>query len=238
MSETIAATEPTAPPHSADFLLILLVTLLAPMFLAVSGGNIALARTAALETINGYQARSHADLLTVALIIAFGLAALGSLSLSLLDDVSISMALRLRGNANALNRSIEQNRRALGKIEPVAPSAPLSTPAQPEANEAEIVADVAKALDMAAEAKIRLQQAGKTEAANEEVQQTFWAAAIADIAAECIASLPGLAQADRREAVQRAATLSRTAMGIFSGESVPTFPTSLPFDPRQLRPRQ
>ena len=121
MSESAATrTRPPAPPPDADFplspaetLLNLLVLLIAPMFLTASGADIRYARMAALDTINAYQARNHADLIAIAQIVAYGLAALGSLSLSMADDISLSMVLRLRGNANACTRSAEQNRRAL-----------------------------------------------------------------------------------------------------------------------------
>ncbi|MEA2730240.1 MAG: hypothetical protein QOF70_4715 [Acetobacteraceae bacterium] len=122
MTET--TTTPAEPPreapgsdipiHPGDFLMGLIVALLAPMFLGVTAGDINLARMAAFETVSDYRTQSHADLVAIAQIIAFGLAALGSLSLSMADDISVSMALRLRGNANALNRSAEQNRRAIG----------------------------------------------------------------------------------------------------------------------------
>jgi hypothetical protein len=111
MTET--NTDQAEPPiNPSDILQSLLVTLLAPMFFALCAGDIAIARMAALETINGYRARSHVDLILIAQIIGFGLAALGSLSLSMADDISVSLTLRLRGNANACNRSAEQNRRA------------------------------------------------------------------------------------------------------------------------------
>jgi hypothetical protein len=120
MSEAIKTASPheAAPDadlqiHATDILLHFIVTALAPMFLAASGDEISYARMAALETVNAYRARTHADLIAVAQVIAFGLAALGSLSLSMADNLSLSMTLRLRGNANACNRSAEQNRRAL-----------------------------------------------------------------------------------------------------------------------------
>ena len=62
----------------ANALLTLIVTLLAPMFLTVCGGDIALAQAAALETVNDYRAQNHAGLIAVALIVAYGLAALSS----------------------------------------------------------------------------------------------------------------------------------------------------------------
>ena len=101
-----------------SILLNLVVTFLAPMFLPASGGNLGFARQAALHTVQDYQIEAHADLVTVAQIIAFGLAALGSLSLSMADNLSLSMTLRLRANANACNRSAAQNRQALRGSEP------------------------------------------------------------------------------------------------------------------------
>jgi hypothetical protein len=108
---------PAQPAPAADILLTLLVVLLTPMFLATSGGDIDCARRAALETINAYRAENHASLIVVALIVAFSMATIGSLSLSLNDDLSPVMAMRARGNANALNRSIELNRRALANLQ-------------------------------------------------------------------------------------------------------------------------
>jgi hypothetical protein len=119
MTETTTTTEPiqetnedVIPVHPTDILIALIATFLIPMFLGSSTGDVAMARRAALETVNAYRVRDQADLLAVAQIIAFGLAALGSLSLSMLDDLTLSMTLRLRGNANACNRSAELNRRA------------------------------------------------------------------------------------------------------------------------------
>jgi hypothetical protein len=102
-----------------DILLNVLVTLLAPMFLAAAEGDLVFARIAALETITEYRAHSQASLLRVAKIIAFGIATLGSLSLSMQDDLPIPLVLRLRGNANALDRSAERNERALRATRPV-----------------------------------------------------------------------------------------------------------------------
>lgn len=101
------------PCHPGDVLISLIVALLAPIFLAVTAGDVALARLAAMETINDYRARNNTDLVAIAQIIGCGLAALGSLSQSMADDLSLSMTLRLRNNAVSLNRSAEQNRRVL-----------------------------------------------------------------------------------------------------------------------------
>jgi hypothetical protein len=124
------------PVNPADLLFNLVVLLLAPMFLGVSGGDVSLAQMAAFETVNSYRVRDPLALLAVAQMIACGLAALGSLSLSLQDDISLPMALRLRGNANALNRTIEHNRRALRRdpsaSDPTAATQSADTASTPE----------------------------------------------------------------------------------------------------------
>jgi hypothetical protein len=120
------------------------------MFLGVTAGDIALARMAALQTIDDYRAQNRADLMAVAQIVACGLAALGSLSLSMADEISLSMTLRLRGNAVALNRSAEQNRRALAKTTGPAPYQPERPATSAEYNalsEAEIFLTATAAQD-------------------------------------------------------------------------------------------
>ena len=112
MTQTISLTE-TSPRHASGFLMNLVVTILAPIFLGVTGGDIGLARMAAVETIDDFRARNHMDLIAVTQLIVNGLAAVDSLSRSMADDLSLSMTLRLRGNAISLNRAVEQNRRAL-----------------------------------------------------------------------------------------------------------------------------
>jgi hypothetical protein len=113
---------PADPVHPSDVLMSFIVAFLAPMFLTCSGGDIYCARLAALETLCAYRARDQADLIAIAQIIACGLAALGSLALSMTDDVSLPLALRLRGNAVALNRAAEQNRRTLREPRPDTPA--------------------------------------------------------------------------------------------------------------------
>jgi hypothetical protein len=160
---------PGAPPriHPSDILVHLIVTLLVPMFLEAAGGELHFARMAALETVTSYRARTHADLIAIAQIVAFGFAALASLSQSLVDDVSVAMALRLRGNANGLSRSAEQNRRALAKSQAdrTMPNtlAMADLPAQAAAAdeidpayEAAVIASVAEAQRLVAEAQARL----------------------------------------------------------------------------------
>ena len=118
MSATVTTATPPASNldlQPGDILLHLIVTLLAPMFLGVCCGNLDFARMAALETVNAYRARSHVDLIAVAQIVAHGLASVSSACLSMSDDISLSMTLRLRASANASDRACERNRRALEK---------------------------------------------------------------------------------------------------------------------------
>lgn len=70
--------EPADDLQPTEILLNLIITLLAPMFLMASGGDLLFARLAALQTINSYLARTKADVISIAQIIAFGLAALAS----------------------------------------------------------------------------------------------------------------------------------------------------------------
>jgi hypothetical protein len=146
-------TSPRSTTHDAAFslLLTLVVTLLAPLFLLDADGDITSARAAALQTVTAYRAQNHASLLAVAKIIAFGLAALGSLSLSMADDLPIPMILRLRGNANALNRVAERAERALGQTQ----SAQAADTA-PTFNADEVLASVAEAQARAAQARAGL----------------------------------------------------------------------------------
>jgi hypothetical protein len=146
----------------ADILMHLVAIHLAPMFLCVTGGDIDHARMAAIETVNAYRAQTHADLIAIAQIVAFGLGALGSLSLAMNDDISVGMTLRLRGNANACNRSAEQNRRALrqhrletGSIEHARREC-APEPGQ-DAYEAEVIANVAATSQLVAETQAQMQ---------------------------------------------------------------------------------
>jgi hypothetical protein len=91
----------------------LVLALLTPMFLWATAGDIRLAHAAAAEALNEFRIANRLSLFTAAKIIAFDIATLSSLSLSMYEDVSVSRVLRLRGNANGLDRSAERNRRRL-----------------------------------------------------------------------------------------------------------------------------
>ena len=146
----------------ADILLHIIVSLLAPLFLVASDGDIQFARMAAIETINAYRARNPADLIVIAQVIACSLSALGSLSLAMADNLSVAMTLRLRGNAVALNRIAEQNRRALCEARPeTAPVPEFDPESDLDFDEVTVIANVAATQERAAQAVARMQGEAK-----------------------------------------------------------------------------
>jgi hypothetical protein len=238
----------TETTHQPNVFLDLIVAFLAPMFLAVTGGNVSHARAAAIETVNAYRAENHVDLLTVAQIIAFGITALGSLSLSMADNLSISLILRLRGNAVSSNRAAEQCRRALARSQ--IDSAPYLPPAQddPFPDEAMIIANVAQlraetAPQLRAETapQLRAETAPVTppapapsapapKPATVSAVDAVWANAMIEVAAEITAGMPGLPPAERRGASIQAAALSDVARDILAGNP-PQMPPGLHLPP-------
>jgi hypothetical protein len=217
--------DPAAP---SNVLLSLIATLLAPAFLAVTNGDLSLARIAAIHTIADYRARNHADLIAVAQIIGFGLAALGSLSMSMDDDISLSMTLRLRGNAVACNRAAEQNRKARASHQTQDSRPPEPIPCQPSPQAEAFLSDEA-ALFLAAESQSRLETeepvapaptAAATRTPEEKRHQQMWAIAMAKESSEIAASLPELPPAERQAAAMRAGLLSSTAHDLTYGVPV------------------
>jgi hypothetical protein len=141
--------------HPADVFTHLIITYLTPMFLATTGGDLQYARMAATEAVNAYAAREPIDLLSIAQIIAFGLAILDSLNRSMADNLPIALVLRLRGNAVSLGRVAERCRRALP--DPSSSDTAASHPSpqfDPEAErqrEAAVLANIARAEQRLAE---------------------------------------------------------------------------------------
>src|SRR5487761_2298798 len=121
----------TTFPRPSEIFLDMIIAFVAPMFLSATGGDIVCARMAAIETINAYRAETQADLIAIAQIIAFGLAALSSLSRSMAEDLPLPLVLRLRANATACNRAAEQHRRARNPATPVPQTAAAPVPAAP-----------------------------------------------------------------------------------------------------------
>ena len=86
-----------------------IITLLTPMLLTATGGDRDQAEAAAIQTVNAYAARHPIELLLVAQSIAFGIATLSSVGLSMAENIPIQLMLRLRGNAASLSRGSENS---------------------------------------------------------------------------------------------------------------------------------
>jgi hypothetical protein len=219
----------TKPAQGAsDLLANLIIALLAPMFLWSCKGDVALARAAAAETLHAYCAADNLTLIRAAKVVAFDLATLSSLSLSMFDETSASMALRLRGNANSLDRSAERNRVALEQDRRnaaiIAQAADLT--------EADLAASVREVQLLVRQAQARTQPAQQPEPQpappatvartpmTEPQRKTARAGAMA---AELTAKLNALSPAERAAGVMRIEALTQTATALSSGTALPPY---------------
>jgi hypothetical protein len=165
-----------------------------------------LARQAALETIAACQADGERQLLTIGQIVAFALAALENLRLSAPPDLSLSMKLKLRGNANALNRA-SQKTAATQR-----PNPPADTPDQ---DPTEVAASLESAQTIITQAR------AARPATQDRKTDLRWGQAMTDIAAEYTAELPALPPDQRRNNLIRIATLSKIATALGRGDAPP-----------------
>ena len=231
----MSAPEPASPDTN---LVNLILALLTPMFLWATEGDIRLARVAAAQTLNEYRIANRLSLFTVAKIIAFDIATLSSLSLSMYEDVSMLLALRLRGNATSLDRSGERNRRALEQAS-----------RSGETGDS-VEAAVAEAQRMVQEAKARVQAAARAAetpqpdadpapvaepapvppsgapAARTSAQQrqSAWANAMTTVAGEFTAGLQDLPPGERWKEMARIEALTIAATELASGTAPPPVP--------------
>ncbi len=149
------------------------------------------------------------------------------------------MALRLRGNANACNRSAEQNRRALEKSR-ANPANSASPSHVPPADPDEHPTDEALAGGLAAAQELADAVQARTRDGQPAVRQTpqplpmtvpqrsqAWATAMIDAAGKINATLGTLPPDQRRSASLRAATLTTTATGLLGGMAAPSLQSTL-----------
>jgi hypothetical protein len=108
-----------------------ILALLAPLFLAATGGDIEAARDAVRSTLASYQIRTDAELRLVALVIAFGFGALDALGKAASPELSLNQVMRLRSNATALSRAGHQNQAVLDRLRKQSPVAEPH-PAEPD----------------------------------------------------------------------------------------------------------
>jgi hypothetical protein len=215
------------PQHPAEVLIDLLITLLTPMFLFAAGGDLAFARLAAAEALDSYRAETHADLITVAKIIAFGLATLGSLSLSMANDLTTHQILRLRNSANATDRSEHRNRVALNQSQTNQSQANQSqtqqpvTPPEPEIDAAALTAAAAEMQQRTTENLARFSPSSPAPTDAQQQYQATLAASAATVAAETAASLASLSPQERRSAALWIDVLNDAAKDFMSGNPSP-----------------
>ena len=147
----------TAPKlHPTDLVMSALIAFLMPMLLPTTGGDLALARATAIQTVKAYAARNPAELLLVGESIALGLAVIDSVSLSMAENIPINLILLLRGNAASLHRAADKCRSALADpqrdvYEPVLSDVDLQA-------EQDIIAEVARTRQRAADYEASLTQ--------------------------------------------------------------------------------
>jgi hypothetical protein len=212
------------PETGSSALLDAVIALLAPMFLWSTGGDVACARLAAMEALAAYRATGSRSLITATKIIAFELAALCSLSQSMSEEISLSMTLRLRGNANSMDRAAERNRRTLEQDCGTAESPGLPT-------EARLEQAVAEAQRMVEEANARIGAQQPPAPAPvvpapvpEDRRRAAWAEAMAEVAGELTADIANLSPRQRAAETIRVEALAQTAAALVSGTPLPPFP--------------
>ena len=228
---TRPATEPAPDP-----LLTCVLGLITPL-LATAG--IADPAIAARQAIAAYRAAGEEQLISIAQIVAFAMASLDNLRLSMPADLSMSMKLKLRGNANALNRVAQQvtatldgqrhgsaareNRDipARGHHDAAAPGPNRSQPPRqapptcPPPDDAPQQTQVLESLDAARASVEQARTTARVEPSAEQRRNLAWASAMTNVAAEYSADLPLLAPEQRRLHLMRIGALSETA-GVLS----------------------
>ena len=120
---------PATPPQNSLFRERLVVTLL-PYFLPITS-NYELAQAEIVETLESYGARTRAEMINAARIIALSFAALDLLAEARGDEMPYTLRLRACGYANSLERSCQQEERALAKRLAVDPPPSEQPPIEP-----------------------------------------------------------------------------------------------------------
>ena len=192
------------PQTAATPLHQVVLSLLIPLLMAGGLTDPALAGLAAQEAITAHTADGRGQLVTTAQIVAFALASLDNLRLSADPGLSLSMKLKLRGNANALCGSA-QRRSAPAAAPQIAapPPEPDDTAAQSHANaqalaEAQALAGLEQAQSLVRQAEAIPETVVATNPVAERPRQFGWAGAMTDVAAECARDLANLPPSNAR----------------------------------------
>lgn len=155
----MSATRQPTQAGPSPLLYNILVTFLCPLFLGPAAYNydLEIARAAASDTLKSFDIRTDWDLILAVQIVCLNLAAIGSLGLSMGDDLPVNTVLRCRYNANALQRSADRARDRMEKRQAreLAANAPEAQPLD-ETAVLEAMRGAAQAQHRAAEARARL----------------------------------------------------------------------------------
>jgi hypothetical protein len=93
-----------------------ILTLLAPLFLVATGGDVGAARETVRATLVDYRARTDDELRLAALVVAFGFGALDALSRAANPDLTLEAVMDLRDNAIALSQAGDRTQAALDRL--------------------------------------------------------------------------------------------------------------------------
>jgi hypothetical protein len=105
-----------------------ILTLLAPLFIEATGGDMAAARETVRSTLASYHARTDNEVRLAALVVAFGFGALDALSKAANRDLSLDEVMDLRDSATALSIAGDQNQSVLERLLKQRPAAPAGSP--------------------------------------------------------------------------------------------------------------
>jgi hypothetical protein len=127
---------PQASPEPSAFLETIIL-LLMPYFLETAT-TLAGARVEILRTLASYAAHTRPGFLLAAQVIALGITTLDTLHEARTLEMSVSMRLRYRGNANSLNRAMLQTEKSLqaNLADAIAPEPAQTEPTQTEPTQA------------------------------------------------------------------------------------------------------
>lgn len=168
-----------------------IIRLLMPFFLGAAA-DIDAARADILHTLASYGARTRTELLHAAQIIAFSMSTLETLAEAKDGDLSPNMRLRLRGCANGLSRSGQQNEKALDQslaydppapVRPTPEAAPIKSTIQPAPSAAGMfhpnIAPVASSLPQSQPAPAKPMPG--TEPPHSDYSDQIWIAAMKEV---------------------------------------------------------
>ena len=207
------APEKTAPekttPDKPGLLMDFILTILTPLLIAGGLTDPALARLTAQEAITAYTAANAEELMTIAQITGLAITALDNLRLSADAALSVSLKLKLRGNAAALNRAVQANTNDLRTLRRDREAAEQEARATRQALTA--LAEARTAGNTRPNTETRDQPQANPTPQPATTQAEAWANAMTNVATEFAANLNHLPPNQRRADIIRINLLAEAA---------------------------